>query len=138
MTLLRRIAASAPHIALGSLVAACSSPATTDDRDPAWLVPRAGHATLTVVRDLSVVDDGCSYAVSIDAAEAGRLVPGGWITLFPPPGMHVVSLRPAGAACPPPSQARPRIEPGRSHRLQIVRTPAGTIQWRVDDDRPVP
>jgi hypothetical protein len=134
MVHLRSIELFASLATLACLTAACAAPskATGDGADPAFLFPRAGRATLIVMRGPSVADDGCTYAVAIDANVAGQLAPSGWITLYPPAGTHVVSLQPSGRACPRNVEIRTRLEAERSQRLQIVRTTTGALQWKTD------
>ena len=135
MSQFRCIGVTATFFILGCLTAACSSSPAIAQDDPSFLSPRVGHATLTVVRDLSVVDDGCTYALAIDSTVAGQLTPGGWITMYPPAGPHVVSLRPQGSSCPAGTETRMNVETAGSHRLQLVRTKPGALQWKVDDNR---
>ncbi len=113
------------------LVMACAAPkGAVESDDAAFLFPRPGRATLIVARAASVTDDDCAYWVAIDANVAGRLTPSGWVTLYPPPGSHVVSVRSSGVACSSSAEIRTRLESDQHQRLQFVRTATGALQWQ--------
>ncbi len=122
---------------LACLVTACAAPdGPADPVDAAYLFPRPGRATLIVARASEAYDDDCAYTVAIDAADAGPLTRTGWVTMYPPAGGHVVSVRTAGPACPGATEFRTRLAADQHQRLVIERTATGALQWK--DERVAP
>ncbi len=120
---------------LACLTTACSVPqeAPSGADDPAFLFPQMNRAVLTVSRVGSAVDDGCIYRVAINSIDAGTLAPKGWISMYPPAGAHLVSVRTEGVACPAAVQVRTQLEANRQQRLQIVRGANGSLAWGSED-----
>ncbi len=122
---------------LACVTTACALPGEPSKADdPPFLLPRMERAVLIVSRASSVPDDGCSYRLAIDSNEAGSLAPKGWITLYPPAGVHLVSLRAEGDGCALAVQIRTRLEANHQHRLQIVRGANGSLTWDGDGPQP--
>ena len=120
---------------LACLTTACAAPGDAPNRtdDLAFLFPRTDRAVLTVSRAGPVVDVGCTYRVAINSNDAGSFAPRGWISMYPPAGTYLVSVRAEGVACPSAVQVRTRLEANRQQRLQIVRAANGSLRWDGED-----
>ncbi len=116
---------------LVGLIASCASSdrAAVEADDPAFLIPRANHATLIVSRADFSVNDECSFLVVLNSIVAGKLVIKGWVTMYPPAGTYTVSVQSEGVGCPSAIQIRTRLESNQQQRFQVDRTGEGKLRW---------
>jgi hypothetical protein len=59
----------------------------------------AGRGVLVVRRDKGFEGSGCDHRILVDGKPVADLRPGEIVTIYPPPGEHVVALANQGAIC---------------------------------------
>jgi len=97
------------------------------------LDPAPGRSVLVIFRPSGVPDVGCVYRIAVDERTIAELLPGGWVTVYPIGGQHLVGVQLSGGTCTGTAQIRLRCVEGRDRRLQTtledgilaIRAPAG-------------
>lgn len=89
-------------IAACALAACATHPVSTADAEPVssllWSTPEAGTVPFTVKRDKGLMGAACKTSVYVDGQHVGSLAPSQKLTVYLPPGEHMVGAR-NGAIC---------------------------------------
>lgn len=83
----------------------------------ALATPMPGSGRVVVKRDTGFVGGGCTHRIHIDGKPAAELRAGQAVTLYTPPGEHVVSAVAAGI-CDGISETAVTIESGKTKSLR--------------------
>jgi hypothetical protein len=84
------------------------------------LDPVAGRSVLVIFRERGAADVDCVHRIDVDDRTVAELRPGGWVTVYPSPGDHVVSVQLLGTACAGYASIRLQVTAGRDRRLETT------------------
>lgn len=93
-----------------------------------WATPQPGYATLVVKRDSGMMGAACKAAVYIDGDNVGSVGPSDKVTLYLPPGEHIVGARNGSLCGGAVSEATVPLAAGAQKNYRIAIGDMGAIQ----------
>ena len=75
---------------------------------------------LVIYRPAGAADPACVHRIVVDEKMVADLLPGGWVTVYPTPGDHVVGVQLSGGTCAGTAQVHLQCPAGRDRRLQTT------------------
>jgi hypothetical protein len=116
---LRFIGLAVPFIALvGCAAPADLEPGASSARlilDPLMTRRNPAAGILTVRREAAVLDEACRHRIFLDGNPVADLRPNEVLTIYAPPGQHVLRAEQTGWSCHAGNEIAATSEPGKGH-----------------------